>query len=81
MPKTPADYIHCHRCLVPLELPIIRRAETEIWFMEFALCQGCTEEMLKMENPFVTMHMEGETLKTLLRSKSSRTLKATVFVE
>ena len=81
MPKTPADYVHCIGCKVPMELPLIRRCETEVWYMEFATCQDCTKEMLKMTNPSVIMQIDGETLKTLLRGKSSRILKATVMGE
>lgn len=81
MPKTQRDYPHCIKCQIPLENPIMRRCETEVWYMEFALCHDCTKLMLKMNQPSVTMQIDGETLKTLLKSKSGWTLQATVFVE
>lgn len=77
MPKTERDYIHCIRCQVPLENPVIRRCETETWYIDFAACKDCKHEILGMENPVITLMLEGDILKTMLKTKPSEILLAT----
>lgn len=77
MPKR--DYIHCIRCHVPLELPSIKRCETETWYVDFACCKECKTALLAMDCPAVQFTIDGECLKTLLRAKANQVMEATVF--
>lgn len=77
MPKR--DYIHCLRCHVPLEMPVIKRCETETWYVDFAVCKECKAVLLAMNNPAIEFSIDGDCLKTLLNAKQGQVMEATVF--
>lgn len=81
MPKPPEAYPHCIRCHVPLENAIMRRCETEVWYIDFATCEDCTQAMLKMTCPSITIIIDGECLKALLGAADNCFMQASVFGE
>lgn len=73
------SYIHCIRCHMPLELPAIKRCETETWYVDFCVCKECKAFLLQAGDPSIQFTISGDCLKTLLRAKSNEVLMATVL--
>jgi len=77
----PRDYIHCLKCHVPLEQPSIKRCETETWYLDFAVCDDCMAELMKMPEPVLGLCIHGETLKMLLKTRDDQIMIASVLGE
>lgn len=75
---TQREYCHCIKCNAPMESPEIKRVQTVQWYLELAVCDGCKDDLLRMVWPSLTVQIDGECLKTLLKAGENQILVATV---
>lgn len=74
MPKLKRTYIYCVRCATPLEAPVARQVDLGTMFVDFSACEECRQHLLAQTTPSVTFVIDGDTLKELLKSESSKCL-------
>lgn len=79
MPAATRHYVHCINCLCALERPKYRAIVSEIYYLDFALCEDCHKSTLAQECPTLTIQLGGDTMKTLLTAKSKEPLAFTIF--
>lgn len=79
MPKR--DYIHCIACHSAMEEPMLKRALTELWYLDFGICDDCKNRMSAMDNPSIVIIIDGNTLKALLAAPDDQMMVASCFGE